>query len=221
MLRRGMMRGAATPNGWHKLTLTADQDYQNAATTLGFIRAALPASYRYAVALADDTESPGGNAFLGTIFMPSATVKHVLRWRDQAYNQVTMKDSDLVQISLVIGTGETISLLWRDTPITDDAPATSWGYACIQPGEISRADVLGTALSGVGTWDVMLAVADLDFGIIPATNQTYCESITKNSANITGTYIRTSNGTYAGVNNWDGNYSCIVSADTKIACFYL
>ena len=216
--RMGLMRGAAA-NGWHKLTLTADQDYLKGDTTIGFIRAALPSSYRYAVALADNTENPENNTFLGAIFLPTRTNAHGLRWRNGAYSQIASIDSS--SYDLILRQGGTVSVLWRDTPIADGDPVTGWGYACIQPGEISRANVLKTALAGAGTWNAMLSVADLDFGVLPATDQTYCESITLDSTNLTGTYIRTSNDTYAGINSWSSAYSCIVSADTKIACFYL
>lgn len=221
LLRRRMMgKAGGGVNGWNKMTITADADYTTGKAVMSFLSGFLPNEYRYAVALADDTAEPENNAFLGAVFLPTRTEVHGVRWRNGAYDeQGTLNKADF---DARLMQGETVSMYWRTEPIGNDEPETGWNYACLTTDALSTAAAVKQELTGVGSWGLMISVLDFDFSSIPATHQTFCESIVIDSSNMTGTWVRSNNGaSYAAGKNWSENYGLKTEAGSKIACFYL
>ncbi len=221
MLRRRMMgKAGGGVNGWNKRTITADADYTKGNAVISFLSGFLPNEYRYAVALADDTAEPEDNAFLGAVFLPTREDVHGVRWRSGAYNQQTALNKSGYDALLM--RGETVSMYWRTEPIGNDEPETGWNYACLTTDALSTAEAVQQELTGVGSWGLMISVLDFDFSSIPATNQTFCESIAIDSSNMTGSWVRSNNGaSYSAGANWSASYGLITEAGSKIACFYL
>lgn len=219
MLRRQMLMQGGV-NGWSKQTITSDKNYTAANSVVSFLSNYLPSAYRYAVVLADNTAEPEDNQFLGAIFLPTRSDVHGARWRNNAYDQRLVMNAGGVDLKL--NQGDTVSMFWRTEPIGSDEPSTDWNYSCITPGAMSRASEVKQALIDVGTWGLMISVADYDFATIPQTNQAYCESIAINSGSFTGSYVRSSSGTsYGSGSNWASSYGLVTDSTTKIACFYI
>lgn len=221
-LRRSVMLGQKTGgvNGWNKRTITADADYTAGSTVTSLLSGFLPNEYRYAVVLADDTAEPEDGAFLGAVFLPTRADVHGVRWRSGAYDQRLILNAGGVDCRLM--QGETVSMYWRTEPIGNDEPETDWNYTCLTTDALSTAAAVKQELTGVGSWGLMISVLDFDFTSIPATHQAYCESITIDSSSMTGTWIRSNNGTsYSTGSNWAASYGLKTEAGSKIACFYI
>jgi hypothetical protein len=86
---------------------------------------------------------------------------------------------------------------------------------------MTNASQTKTALTDVGTFEAMLAVADLDYNTSPAVNNTYCGSAALSSQNMTGNYLRYRDNAYVAGSNWGANYDLVTESTTKIACFYI
>jgi len=215
--RQMMMNHLVEPDGWQYKRFVAASDTTNGLTTISAIQNELPNKYRYAVALKRNPSNPYNNAFLGAIFLPTRSGVLGLRYRNGVYEQRADINNTTYDVELM--TGEVVDIFWRHKPLGNDAPPTTWDYSVIQPGAITRADALKTALTNGIPWTSKLAVSDLDFKKIPALNRTYCESVTMDSSNMTGAYIRTNDLAYQSVNSWTSAYDCQVEESTSIINF--
>lgn len=218
-LRQQMMANhIVDPDGWQYKAFIPQSNTTNGSTTISAIQAELPKRYRYAVALKHNPSDPYNNAFLGAIFLPTREDIHTLRFRDGGY--VALPNGKSSSYDLVLNSGEKVDIFWRYKPLGDDVPQTTWDYSSILPGPITRADALKTALTTGPSWSSKLAVADLDFKKVPSdVNRTYCESITIDSSNMTGQYIRTNDLSYQATSSWTNAYDCQIAELMPIMSF--
>jgi hypothetical protein len=218
LLRRQMMREALAASGWKSVSFTAAEDTTTYRYTNPAISAALPASYCYAIALRDDTDDLEDGAFVGAVYLPGRTSPYVLRYKDGTYGSSPNPSNTY---TLVLRTGDTLTIWYRTEPITSDVPSTSWNYSCIQPGPVSKASEVKNALSNVDAWAAIISVADIDFRTLPETNNTWCAAIVAQDPVWSGGYIKISNGAYAVGSQWTSAYDLIIDSTTKVSCFYI
>ena len=217
--RRWLLQNVSVVNGWKHKSFIPEQDTLTGSTTISAIQQELPLSYRYAVAIINDPDNTENNKFIGCVFIPDRQDVLGVRWRDSAY--VTLAAINNNAYDLILRTGDAVDIYWRESELLADEPTTSWNYATIQTGTITRANALQTALENIGNWSVILSVPDIDFNTFPEVNRTYCCSISRHTPNFAGMYIRTNSGAYQSVTNWTSSYDCQVADGTKIANFYL
>lgn len=207
----------AVVNGWHSKTFSPASDLLKGNDVASALINELPASYRYAIALVKNTDSPENNAFIGAVFLPSNTGVFGFRYRNGAYG--AHPNFNLSDYDYVIRSGVQITMLWRTEPISNDSPeGISWGFSSFQPGTHTRANTVKSALDGINSTSPMLSIADLDFNSVPQQNQTYCVSIT-NIPN--APYLRSSASGYQMNTNWTTNYGLYINNGVTIACFYI
>lgn len=217
--RRWLLQNVSVANGWKHKSFIPEQDTLTGAATISAIQQELPATYRYAIAVINDPENPENNKFIGCVFIPDRQGVIGVRWRNSAY--VILPNINNGAYDLILRTGDSVDIHWRESELLADEPTTSWNYETIQLGTITRANALQAALEDISNWSVIISVPDIDFNTFPEVNRTYCCSIARHNPDFTGCYIRTNSGAYQEVTNWSSLYDCQVADGTKIANFYL
>jgi len=211
------------PTDWKKLYYAVGADTLTGDATINPMKLILPSGYRYAVALANNTNIANleNGSFLGAIFLPSRSEVIGLRYYQNKYNGLNVLNTS--DLNVILRRGQTVTIYYRTTPIGTDVPDTRWNYSCIEPGPINTSNNLQTAIYNVGQYQGLLAVPDIDSATIPVTNRIFCCGVwTDNSGTKTIGFIRVNNGAYAGVTTAsDISNSAIVETGTKVACFYI
>lgn len=219
--RMWLMQNVSSENGWKKKSIIPSSDLMKGDNVVSAINAELPQNYRYAIALRNNVESLEPYAFICCSILPTSSYVLAIRITSSGGGMQSLPQINSPTYDVRVRSGEQIDIYWREHSIGADTPVTSWEYKTLQPGAMTNAQSVKNALTGIGSWDALISVADIDFATELDTNNTYCRCAVYDSSNLTGTYERYRNNAYNTVQNWTQQYDLVIGNTTKLANFYL